>query len=62
MNLDIETPAAREAIADSGTIPDFGKSALYELELENSGLRRLVLELLEKNQKLRELAGFAEGV
>jgi hypothetical protein len=30
------------------------KSALALLELENSGLRRLVVELIEKNQRLRE--------
>ncbi len=33
---------------------DSRKSAFALLELENSGLRRLVVELLEKNQKLRE--------
>jgi len=33
---------------------DFDKSALSLLESENSGLRRLVVELLEKNQRLRE--------
>ena len=29
-------------------------SALFVLEMENSNLRRLVVELLEKNQRLRE--------
>jgi hypothetical protein len=38
----------------SGAIPDFDQSAILLLESENSGLRRLVVELLEKNQKLRE--------
>ncbi len=35
---------------DAGT----EKSALTLLELENAGLRRLVVELIEKNQRLRE--------
>jgi hypothetical protein len=35
-------------------MPDFDRSALFLLESENSGLRRLVVELLEKNQQLRE--------
>ena len=30
------------------------RRALALLELENSGLRRLVVELIEKNQRLRE--------
>jgi hypothetical protein len=29
-------------------------SALFLLEMENANLRRLVVELLEKNQRLRE--------
>jgi hypothetical protein len=35
-------------------VPDLDSSALALLESENSGLRRLVVELLEKNQSLRE--------
>jgi len=31
--------------------------ALYQLEKENSGLRRLIVELIEKNQQLREQMG-----
>jgi hypothetical protein len=33
---------------------DFDRSTLLLLESENAGLRRLVVELIEKNQKLRE--------
>ncbi len=40
--------------APAGGIPDVDRSVLSLLELENSGLRRLVVELLEKNQQLRE--------
>jgi hypothetical protein len=34
--------------------PEFNGPAFSLLEAENAGLRRLVIELLEKNQKLRE--------
>jgi hypothetical protein len=34
--------------------PDFDRSALVLLESENSGLRKLLVELIEKNQQLRE--------
>jgi hypothetical protein len=37
---------------DAGSPPDI--SAQFYLETENSNLRRLVVELLEKNQQLRE--------
>lgn len=37
---------------DAGSAANF--SALSLLETENSNLRRLVVELLEKNQQLRE--------
>jgi len=33
---------------------DFERAAVTRLELENFGLRRLVVELLERNQMLRE--------
>jgi hypothetical protein len=46
--LDERHPAPLEAA------PDFDQSALSLLESENTGLRRLVVELLEKNQRLRE--------
>lgn len=45
------SPALRSAKADSA---DSERTALALLELENSGLRRLVVELIEKNQRLRE--------
>ena len=34
--------------------PEFEQSAVTLLELENRGLRRLIVELLHKNQQLRE--------
>jgi hypothetical protein len=34
--------------------PAFDRSALVLLESENSGLRRLVVDLIEKNQQLRD--------
>jgi hypothetical protein len=40
--------------APPGAMSDFDQSAILLLESENSGLRRLVVELLEKNQRLRE--------
>jgi len=46
--LDGRRPTSPEAMSD------FDQSALSLLESENSGLRRLVVELLEKNQRLRE--------
>jgi hypothetical protein len=48
-----EQTTAALMIANAGDA-DSEKSALALLERENSGLRRLVVELLEKNQKLRE--------
>ena len=36
-------------------------SATSHLEVENIGLRRLVIELIEKNQRLREEVRLAKG-
>ena len=47
MNLEEKPPEL-----DAGTSANV--SALFLLETENSNLRRLVVELLEKNQQLRE--------
>ena len=47
MNLEEKPPEL-----DAGTSANL--SALFLLETENSNLRRLVVELLEKNQQLRE--------
>ncbi len=47
MNLE-EKPPELDAGSSSNA------SALFLLEMENSNLRRLVVELLEKNQQLRE--------
>ncbi|WP_114206782.1 hypothetical protein [Acidisarcina polymorpha] len=43
----------REPLA-AGMVKESQKSPSADLELELSGLRRLVVELLEKNQRLRE--------
>jgi hypothetical protein len=47
MNLEEKPPEL-----DAGSSANI--SALFLLEMENSNLRRLVVELLEKNQQLRE--------
>jgi hypothetical protein len=47
MNLEEKPPEL-----DAGTSANI--SAIFLLEMENSNLRRLVVELLEKNQQLRE--------
>jgi hypothetical protein len=52
----VETASPRrQAESPAGVAPhDPAKAEVSELELENSGLRRLVVELLEKNQQLRQ--------
>jgi hypothetical protein len=52
------------ALAPRNANPDSAeteKSALALLEMENSTLRRLVVELIEKNQKLREKLRSGQG-
>jgi len=53
IDLDHEQPTA-EANAELCSACQIRKVALYRLEEENSGLRRLIVELIEKNQWLRE--------
>jgi hypothetical protein len=43
-----------ERAQPSAAAPAFDRSALVLLESENSGLRRLVVDLIEKNQQLRD--------
>lgn len=46
--------AAVEPRAESCSACQERKIAVYHLEEENAGLRRLIVELIQKNQQLRE--------
>ena len=44
----------RPLAANGGVALESVQWTISDLELENSGLRRMVVELIEKNQQLRE--------